>query len=112
MGATATTRLDKRLEQLRALADPTRLKILELLKKPGCCSISVDDRKGGMCVCDLTGPLGLTQPTITHHLKVLRRRGWWSAGRSGRGFTAGATRRRCKRWVQRSPVVKKICSAI
>jgi ArsR family transcriptional regulator len=65
----------KRLEQLRALADPTRLKILELLKKPGCCSISVDDRKGGMCVCDLTGPLGLTQPTITHHLKVLREAG-------------------------------------
>lgn len=75
MGATTTTRLDKRLEQLRALADPTRLKILELLKKPGCCSISVDDRKGGMCVCDLTGPLGLTQPTITHHLKVLREAG-------------------------------------
>jgi len=77
MAATVTSRLqeDKRLAQLRALADPTRLKILELLKKPGCCSISVDSRKGGMCVCDLTGPLKLTQPTITHHLKVLREAG-------------------------------------
>jgi ArsR family transcriptional regulator len=26
---------------------------------------------GEACVCDLTGPLGLTQPTISHHLKVL-----------------------------------------
>ena len=64
---------EKRLAQLRALADPTRLKILYLLKKPGCCSVpEVDDRGGGMCVCDLQEPLKLTQPTITHHLKVLR----------------------------------------
>ncbi len=75
----------RRLTQLRALADPTRLSILELLKKPGCCSIDLNvignatgkagKRAGGMCVCDLQGPLGLTQPTITHHLKVLREAG-------------------------------------
>lgn len=63
----------KHLAQLRALADPTRLKILELLKKPGCCSLGeVSARAAGMCVCDLERYLGLTQPTITHHLKVLR----------------------------------------
>lgn len=74
MTKAATTRTQKQqLAQLRALADPTRLKILAMLKKPGCCSVKeVDDRKGGMCVCDLTGPLGLAQPTVTHHLKVLR----------------------------------------
>lgn len=67
---------EKRLVQLRALADPTRLKILELLKKPGCCSVpAMGARKAGMCVCDLTGPLALTQPTVTHHLKVLREAG-------------------------------------
>lgn len=79
----------RRLTQLRALADSTRLHILELLKKPGCCSIDLTvignaissatgksgKRSGGMCVCDLQGPLGLTQPTITHHLKVLREAG-------------------------------------
>ena len=67
----------RRLTQLRALADSTRLRILELLKKPGCCSIDLKivGRSGGMCVCDLQGPLGLTQPTITHHLKVLREAG-------------------------------------
>lgn len=67
---------DRRLAQLRALADPTRLRILELLKKKGGCSCDqVDARTAGLCVCDLEGPLGLTQPTITHHLKVLREAG-------------------------------------
>lgn len=64
---------DKRLEALRALADPTRLRILELLKKKGCCSCEeIDERAAGMCVCDLEQELGLSQPTITHHLQVLR----------------------------------------
>ena len=85
----AADNTDQRLVQLRALADPTRLRILELLKKPGCCSIDItvignavgaatgkaSKRPSGMCVCDLQGPLGLTQPTITHHLKVLREAG-------------------------------------
>lgn len=79
MKMTAPTRTDtqeKRLAQLRALADPTRLKILQLLKKPGCCSVpAMDSQKAGMCVCDLIGPLELTQPTVTHHLKVLREAG-------------------------------------
>ena len=73
--APTRTAAERRLAQLRALADPTRLKILELLKKPGCCSVEVPGQKAGMCVCDLQGPLGLTQPTITHHLKVLREAG-------------------------------------
>ncbi len=77
MKKTAPTRTEeRRLAQLRALADPTRLKILELLKKPGCCSVpAIGNRQTGMCVCDLTGPLALTQPTVTHHLKVLREAG-------------------------------------
>lgn len=67
---------DKHLEQLRALADPTRLRILALLKQRGCCSCDqVDGRATGMCVCDLERALRLTQPTITHHLKILRQAG-------------------------------------
>ena len=47
---------------LKALADPTRLRLVSL----------VAAREGGAaCVCDLTEPLGLTQPTISHHLKIL-----------------------------------------
>lgn len=64
---------DKRLAQLRALADPTRLRILELLaKKGGCSCAQVGPRAAGLCVCDLQRELRLTQPTITHHLQVLR----------------------------------------
>ena len=47
---------------LKALADPTRLRLV---------SIVAAHEGGEACVCDLTDPLGLTQPTISHHLKVL-----------------------------------------
>jgi ArsR family transcriptional regulator, arsenate/arsenite/antimonite-responsive transcriptional repressor len=47
---------------LKALADPTRLRLVSM----------VAAHEGGeACVCDLTEPLGLTQPTISHHLKIL-----------------------------------------
>lgn len=47
---------------LKAVADPTRLQLLGMLQaSPG----------GEACVCDLTAPLGLTQPTVSHHLKIL-----------------------------------------
>lgn len=47
---------------LKALADPARLRLVSM----------VAAHEGGeACVCDLTGPLGLTQPTVSHHLKVL-----------------------------------------
>jgi len=47
---------------LKALADPTRLRLLSLIQS---------HEGGEACVCELTEPLGLTQPTISHHLKVL-----------------------------------------
>jgi ArsR family transcriptional regulator len=47
---------------LKALADPARLRLVSM----------VAAHEGGeACVCDLTEPLGLTQPTVSHHLKVL-----------------------------------------
>jgi len=45
----------------KALADPHRVKILNLL------ATSPDP----VCVCEFTGPLGLSQPTVSHHLKKL-----------------------------------------
>lgn len=45
---------------LRALAEPTRLRIVSLLSAGG-----------EVCVCDLTEPLELSQPTVSHHMKVL-----------------------------------------
>jgi ArsR family transcriptional regulator len=47
---------------LKALADPARLRLL---------SIIASHEGGEACVCDLTEPLGLSQPTVSHHLKVL-----------------------------------------
>jgi ArsR family transcriptional regulator len=47
---------------LKALADPVRLRLMSL----------VASHEGGeACVCDLTGAFELSQPTISHHLKVL-----------------------------------------
>jgi ArsR family transcriptional regulator, arsenate/arsenite/antimonite-responsive transcriptional repressor len=45
----------------KALADPHRVKIINLL------ATSPDP----VCVCEFTGPLGLSQPTVSHHLKKL-----------------------------------------
>ena len=47
---------------LKAIADPARLRLLSM----------VSAHEGGeACVCDLTEPLGLSQPTVSHHLKIL-----------------------------------------
>lgn len=51
---------------LKALADPARLRLLSL----------IEAHEGGeACVCDLTAPIGLSQPTVSHHLAVLTRAG-------------------------------------
>ena len=48
---------------LKVIADPARLRLLSLIQsQPG----------GEACVCHLTEPLGLSQPTVSHHLRVLR----------------------------------------
>ncbi len=47
---------------LKAIADPTRLRLLSLIAAHA---------GGEACVCDLTAPVGLSQPTVSHHLKVL-----------------------------------------
>jgi len=62
---------------MKALADPARLRLLSLVAA---------HQDGEACVCDLTEPLGLSQPTVSHHLKVLvdagllhrDKRGVWS----------------------------------
>jgi ArsR family transcriptional regulator len=60
--------------QLKALADPTRLRLVSM----------VAAHEGGeACVCDLTGPLGLTQPTISHHLKILVEAGIFTRDKRG-----------------------------
>ena len=55
-----------------ALSDPVRLRLFDLVRRAG---------SGGVCSCDLTAPLERSQPTISHHLKVLRDAGLVQARR-------------------------------
>ena len=58
----------------KALGHPARVTIVNLLAR------STAD---GVCVCDLTGPTGLSQPTVSHHLKLLREAGLIEGERRG-----------------------------
>jgi len=60
---------------LAALADPVRLRIISMLSAAP---------EGRACGCELEGPLGLSQPTVSHHLKVLREAGLVTGERKGR----------------------------
>ena len=61
---------DSRL--LAAIADPVRLGILRQLGQVGLC-----------CACDIADNCPVSQPTVSHHLRVLREAGWLSAERRG-----------------------------
>ena len=72
-------------QQLKALADPARRRIVELLKKKGCCSCDlVSHVDPGLCLCDIESALDLSQPTITHHIQVLREAGLVDTQKIGR----------------------------
>jgi ArsR family transcriptional regulator, arsenate/arsenite/antimonite-responsive transcriptional repressor len=60
--------------QFAALADPVRLRLVSLL--------STTD--GAVCACDLVAPVGRSQPTVSHHLKVLAEAGLVISERRGR----------------------------
>ena len=63
---------DPDVRLLAAAADPTRLAILRQLASGD-----------GVCACDFSGCCGVSQPTISHHLKVLREAGWVRSERRG-----------------------------
>ncbi len=69
----------------KALGDPTRLKILELLKSRGrsCCDLVSRDERG-LCACDIEEAVGLSQAAISHHMDLLRRSGLVHADKRGR----------------------------
>lgn len=46
----------------KALGDPTRVRLLSLISAT---------EGGEACICDLTDPVGLSQPTVSHHMKLL-----------------------------------------
>lgn len=74
------TRLDEEAavplsEGFAALADPVRLRLVSLL------ATATD---GTACVCDLIAPLGKSQSTVSHHLKVLTDAGLVTGDKQGR----------------------------
>jgi ArsR family transcriptional regulator, arsenate/arsenite/antimonite-responsive transcriptional repressor len=58
-----------------ALADPVRLRVLSMLAAAP---------EGEVCVCDFVQPLGKSQPTISHHLKILGEAGLVHGDRRGK----------------------------
>lgn len=58
-----------------ALADPVRLRVLSMLAAAPA---------GEICVCDLVGPLGKTQGTVSHHLRILGEAGLVHGERRGK----------------------------
>jgi ArsR family transcriptional regulator len=61
--------------QFAALADPVRLRLVSLLATA---------EGGAVCACDLVAPVGRSQPTVSHHLKVLADAGLITSERRGR----------------------------
>ena len=61
--------------QFAALADPVRLRLVSLL------ATAAD---GAVCACDLVEPVGKSQPTVSHHLRVLAEAGLVTSERRGR----------------------------
>lgn len=76
---------------LKALADPARLRLISLIAA---------SEGAEACACDLTEPLGLSQPTVSHHLKVLvdagylerEKRGTWAWFRLAPGALESVSR--------------------
>ena len=73
------------VDTLKALAAPTRLRILELLKSRGrsCCDL-ISRSEPGLCACDVEAAVKLSQAAVNHHMGLLRRAGLVNAEKRGR----------------------------
>lgn len=74
-GVMADAAADTLARAFKALADPTRVKLLSLIAA---------GTGGEACICDLTGPVGLSQPTVSHHMKQLVEAGLITREQRGR----------------------------
>ncbi len=61
-GTLESDQVERVARVFKALGDPTRVRLLSLL--------AASDT-GELCICDLTDPVGLAQPTVSHHMKQL-----------------------------------------
>ena len=73
--------LERRIDRmLHAVADPTRRRILQALKEKGVCAIG---KPVGLCASDIEQRVRLTQPTISHHMSILKKAGLVDVKRQG-----------------------------
>lgn len=80
-GAVLDTAAAERLAGvLMAVAEPTRLRLLSLVAAA---------QGGQACLCDLTDPVGLSQPTVSHHMKSSSTPGSSTASSTAGGPTSG-----------------------
>jgi ArsR family transcriptional regulator len=63
--------LQESADAIKALADPTRLKIIQLL------------RHGELCVCEIFTAMDKPQPTVSHHLNILKKAGFLKYRKEG-----------------------------
>jgi ArsR family transcriptional regulator len=61
-GVLDTAAAERLASVFKALSDPARVKLVSLIAA---------SEGGEACICDLTEPLGLSQPTVSHHMKLL-----------------------------------------
>ena len=74
-GPVDTVDAERIASLFKALSDPTRLRLLSHVAAQGCESV---------CACDLTEPLGISQPTVSHHMKKLVDAGLLTREQNGR----------------------------
>lgn len=87
-GVLDTAAAERLAAVFKALADPARVKLMSLIAA---------SEGGEACICDLTEPLGLSQPTVSHHMKLLvdsglvnrEQRGKWAYYRVNEEAMAG-----------------------
>lgn len=73
--ALSSEAADRIAHTFKALGDPTRVRLLSLI---------AGSQGGEACICDLTEPVGLSQPTVSHHMKVLVEAGLATREQRGR----------------------------
>lgn len=61
-GIVSDETADALARMFKALGDPTRVKLLSMIAAAP---------QGEACICDMTEPVGLSQPTVSHHMKLL-----------------------------------------
>lgn len=69
----STAEADQLASMFKAIASPVRLQMVDLISRLG----------GQICVCDIESQFDLSQPTISHHLKILRKAGLIDCERRG-----------------------------